>query len=124
MSVQNQNVVLFPSAARTATITSENLLNQYGREIDVVLDVTAVVTTPSLVLTIDYLDAASGKYVNLLTGAAVATVSTNRYRVHPNIANVTNLVAQAQLPRVFRIVVTAADDKSATYSVGYRIGIN
>lgn len=121
---ENQNVILFPSTARTATVTSEDLLNAHGREIDVVLDVTAVDATPSLVLTIDYLDAASGKYVNLLTGAAVTTVSTNRYRVHPNIAAVANSIAQAQLPRTFRIVVTAADADSATYSVGYRIGIN
>ncbi len=99
-------------------------MNLFGREIDIVLDATAASATPSIVMTIDYLDAASGKYVNLLTGAAVTGISTNRYRVHPNLTAAANSIAQAQLPRVFRISITHADTDSITYSVGYRIGIN
>lgn len=121
---ENIDEIAFASAARTATVTSENLLNANGREIDIVLDATAASATPSIVLTIDYLDRASGKYVNLLTGAAVTGISTNRYRVHPNLTASANSIAQAQLPRTFRIVVTHADADSITYSVGYRIGVN
>lgn len=122
--IENTEVVLFTSAARTATTVSDSLVNRYGREIDIVLDVTVRGGSSSIVMTIDYLDAASGKYVNLLTGAAVVSVSTNRYRVHPNLTAATNLIAQAQLPRVFRITITHGNADSITYSVGYRIGVN
>ena len=116
----NTDIQLLASAARTTTQTSADLINYNAEALIVVLDMT-VVGTGSVTVTIDMKDTTSGKYINLLTGAAITTNSTNRYRVGPNLAAVANSVAQDYLPRVFRIVVTANNANAATYSVGYHL---
>lgn len=116
----NTDTELLASAARTTTQTSADLVNYNAKALQVVLDMTTV-GTGSVTVSIDMKDTASGKYINLLTGAAITTNSTNRYRVGPNLAAVANSVAQDYMPRVFRIVVTANNANSATYSVGYHL---
>lgn len=115
----NEEATLLASAARTTTQTSADIVNYDGLgALAVVLDVTSA-GTGSITISIDGKDSTSGKYYNLLTGAAVTTNSTNRYRVGPTLAAVANSIAQDYLPRVFRIVVTANNANSMTYSVGY-----
>ena len=109
------------SAARTATISSSDITNLSGRGIHVVLDVTVDPAAASVVLTIEGKDPASGKYYTILTSAAVNSVSTNIYRVHPNLTPVTNLIVNDIIPKTFRITVTHADADSFTYSVGYSL---
>ena len=115
----NKNGTALASAARTATTDSADLSNPDGRGVWVVLDVTAITATPSLTVLIQAKDPASGKYVTLLTGAAVATVSTTTYVVYPGITETANVDVSAPVPKTFRIRVTHADADSATYSVGY-----
>lgn len=110
---------LLASAARTTTQTSADIASYNLSGITVVLDLTAIAASPSLVLTIDGKDSASGKYYNLLTSAPIIAVSTNVYRVALGITVAPNLSASLPLPRFVRIVVTPADADSATYSVGY-----
>jgi hypothetical protein len=115
------DVTLLASASRTTTQTSADLLNYGGcSALNVVLDMTTV-GTGSVTISIDGKDTASGKYYNILTGAAVTTNSTNRYRIGPTITAVANSIAQDYLPRTFRIVVTANNANAATYSVGYSL---
>ncbi len=57
-----QSETLFPSAARTATVTSRDIRNPGFHWLDVVLDMTTV-GTGSVTVTINFKDAASGKYV-------------------------------------------------------------
>lgn len=115
----NEETTLLASAARTTTQTGSDLTNYLGNtSLIVVLDMTTV-GTGSVTLSIEGKDSASGKYYTILSGAAVTTNSTNRYRVSPDLAAVANSVAQDVLPRVFRITVTANNANSATYSVGY-----
>jgi hypothetical protein len=83
----------------------------------VVLDMT-VVGTGSVTLTIQGKDEASGKYYTLLAGAAVTTNSTNVYTVFPGAPATANVSANDIVPRTFRILVTANNANSATYSVG------
>jgi len=85
-----------------------------------VLDVTAG-SSLSLVLTLDGKDLNSGKFVNILTGAAVTGVSTNTYTVFPGATAVTNLTVNDIIARLFRIVVTAGNATSATYSLSYSL---
>lgn len=115
--------VLLPSASRTTTQTSANLYNDYGTKaaIAVVLDAT-VIGSATLLVTIDGLDQASGKWINLLTGASITTNSTNRYLVGPSIAASANAIAQTYVPSTFRIVVTQGGSGAATYSVSYTVG--
>lgn len=116
----NLNVTLLSSAARTTTQTSADQTNFNHTKLIVVFDVTAG-TTSLLTLTIDGKDAASGKFYNLLTGAAVATVSTNVYTLALGVTGVANTTVNAFVPRLFRIVVTAGNGNSITYSVGYSL---
>lgn len=116
----NLNVTLLSSSARTTTQTSADQTNFNHTKLVVVLDVTAG-TTPALTLTINGKDAASGKYYNLLTGLAVATVSTNVYTLALGVTVVANATVNAFVPRLFQIVVTAGNGNSITYSVGYSL---
>lgn len=115
----NQEATLLASAARTTTQTGADIINYNGdTSLIVVLDMTTV-GTGSVTLSIEGKDTASGKYYTILTGAAVTTNSTNRYRVSPDLASAANSIAQDVLPRIIRIVVAANNANSATYSVGY-----
>lgn len=115
----NEEVTLLSSGSRTTTQTSADITNYNGLSaLIVVLDMT-VVGTGSVTVTVDGKDSISGKYINLLTGAAVVTNVTNKYIVGPHLAAVANVTAQTYLPKIFRIVVTANNANAATYSVGY-----
>ena len=112
------NQIALPSAARTAN-TNSTPLNSLGKPgCHVVLDVTAVTLTPSITLSVEAWDKASGKWYNLLTGAAVTTVSTTVYRIDSTLDAVANSVAKDIVPPVIRVSVAHADTDSITYSVG------
>ncbi len=108
---------LFASAARTTTQTSRDIANPGYSWIDVTLD-TTVVGTGSVTVTINYKDVASGKYILLLSGAAVTTNVTNTYTIGPTSAVSANVSAARHLPDTLQIVVTANNANSATYSLG------
>lgn len=115
-----QDVTLLSSEARTTTQTSDDITNPGFRSLIVTLDMT-VVGTGSVTVSIQRKDSTSGKYTTMLTGAAITTNSTNTYKISPNLAAVANSIAQDIMPPVFRIVVTANNANSATYSVGYAL---
>jgi len=96
---------IYASAARTATPTAAIVNARNYTALRVVLDATAVTSAPSVVLTIDVQDAASGKFVNVYTSSAIATVSTN----------VSTLVQG--LSGNVRITATHGNANSITYSL-------
>lgn len=108
------------SASRTTTQTLPDLGTGGSQYLNVVLDMTTV-GTGSVTLTINGKDDASGKYYLILAGAAVATNSTNRYKVGPNISASANAIAQDYLPNIVQLVVTANNANAATYSLGYAL---
>lgn len=112
--------VSLASGARTTTQTIADIDTNGARYLNVVLDMTTV-GTGSVTLTINGKDSASGKYYSILSGAAVTTNSTNRYRVGPNVTAAANSVAQDYLPDTIQLVVTANNANSATYSLGYSV---
>jgi hypothetical protein len=79
---------------------------------------TDVTASPSVTLEIDAKDVASGKYIALLTGAAVVTVSTNVYLIYPTLTAAANSIAQTVLPYTWRIKVVANNANAGIYSVG------
>jgi hypothetical protein len=117
ISTQVADLTLLASAAQTTTQTLADQSNPAARGVRVVLDMTTV-GTGSVTLEIDAKDVASGKYMVLLTGAAVTTNSTNVYIVHPDLTAAANSIAKDILPRTWRVKVTANNANSATYSVG------
>jgi len=110
------------SAARTITQTSADIIVFNAKKLSVVLNMT-VVGTGSVTVRIQGRDAISGVYFDLLVGLPITTNSFNRYRVGEVLAAIANSVAQDYLPRIIRIVVTANNANTATYSVGYNLGL-
>lgn len=111
---------IFPSAVRTTTQTSDDIVAYAGVGVVVNLDVTNV-NTSSLVLKIQRKDPASGKYIDVLTSAAVTSISTNTYKVYPGLTAATNLTVNDVITGIFRVVVTHGNANNTTYSVGYSI---
>lgn len=109
---------ILASAARTASVNSTDFVTSGATGLVVVIDVTAITATPSIVPTIQMKDVLSGKYVDVLTGAAITAVGTTVLYVDPRVAAVANVAANRPLGRLMRVVMTAADADSATYSVG------
>jgi hypothetical protein len=112
------NKSLYQSEARTASPASVSIVDDEVTGIQVIIDTTAVAATPSVVPTIDGFDPLSGKWYNILTGAAIATVSTVVLRIHPDLVAVANLTAADFLPKKYRVVMTHGDADSITYTVG------
>lgn len=108
---------VYASAARTATPAAATLACGYARGVHVVVDVTAIVTAPSITVTIDQQDVTSGKWYNLLTSAALVAVGTTVLRIYPGIVAAANVAANDALAEVIRITVTHGNANSITYSV-------
>lgn len=109
-----------PSVSRTTTQTSPDIDTRGHRHLIVTLDVTAVGAGPSVTLTINGKDAASGKYRLILAGAAVTTAVTNTYKVTQGVvAAAANVSAVDVLPQFIQFVLTANNANAGTYSCGY-----
>jgi hypothetical protein len=112
--------IAYASAARTATPTPYVLELSCISGLVVVVDVSAIVTAPSVVVTIDGVDTASGKFWNLLTSTALTAVTgaTPRVlRVGRGLTAAANLVANDLVPEKVRITMTHGNGDSITYSV-------
>ena len=108
-------VELLPSAARTADTTAE-ASSQGATGAHIVIDVTAVAATPSVTFTVRGVDP-SGKTFDILSSAAVNSVSTTVLKIHPGLTGAANQVANDMLPPQFEVFCDHADADSITYSV-------
>lgn len=108
------------SAARTTTQTQADQSNFGHKGIRVVTDITSA-GTGSITVDIQAKDVASGKYVSMLASAALNTNQTKTLFVYPGSLNTANAAANDHLPAIWRIVVTANNANSVTYSVGYQL---
>jgi hypothetical protein len=110
---------VYASLARTATPAAVVLDLSVIRALLVVIDVTAIVTAPSVVVTVDGVDA-SGKFWNLLTSTALTAVTgaTPRVlKVGRGITAAANLAAADIVPERVRITMTHGNGDSITYQV-------
>ena len=112
--------VLLPSAARTATPNTQQIIpsGTLYKGMTVVVDMTAVTATGTVTITIDAIDPASGKNINLLTSAALSTVATTVLKIHPDLPAAANVSAQAMLPSRVQVTATHGNGVSMTYSIG------
>lgn len=91
------------TAASTGT-TSADQINYNGRGLKLVIDVTAITgTSPTLTVTIQGKDTASGKYYTLLASAALTATGTTVLEVYPGVGVTANVSASTTLPRTWRI---------------------
>lgn len=115
------------SAATTATENSGTLsvpLNQGIKGVAIFVDVTAAAgTTPTLNITVDRFDRASGKWLAIV-GAALAEITTAAGQidlaVYPGIAETANRSVSDHIGQDWRIVSTIGGSagQSFTYSIG------
>lgn len=108
------------SAARTTTQTGADAVNYNHRGIKVTTDVTSA-GTGSITVSIQEKDPTSGKYTSLLDSIALTANATTILTVYPGLTAVANVTATQVLPRDWRIVVTANNANTITYSVGYAL---
>ena len=116
---ENQAGVELVSAARTATVTGGDHKNLVYRGLHLIVDVT-VNAAGTLTPKIQGKDG-NGIYYDLLTGAAITTTGTNVLKIYPGLPGTANAIANDFLPSVFRIIITASDANSVTYSVSYNL---
>lgn len=74
-----------------------------SQRLNLTIDITVAGGTPTLTVFIEGKDGGSGKWYPILTSAALAAVATTVLRVGPGLTAAANLVANDQMPPVFRI---------------------
>lgn len=111
--------VVAASAARTTTFTSDDYIVPYGKTLTVIINITTGAATPSVTPSIRGITNSVGAVYTVLTGAAITSTSAAVVimRVGDGVADVTNLGSSIPLPNKFRIVMTAGDADSLTYSI-------
>lgn len=121
-------VVAVPSAARTATHTTEEFTLPGGlsgtgrgkvRGFLVAIDCTAIAATPNVTFDIQTSTGPADAFASVLasTSLALAANTTTFLVVHPSLTARANSVSAGPLETKWRIVCTHADADSATYSV-------
>ena len=105
------------SAAAAATYTSDDQLNENSKGVRVFFDVTTA-TAASVVLTIQAKDPVSGKYVDLLSSAAVTSTGTTAYTVYPGVTVASNVALSAPLGRTWRVKVVVSDNAGTAAVTG------
>lgn len=121
----SREVILFASAARTATLNSELVRQIHPQAYSglwLSLSVTAAAgTTPTLDVIIERFDAASGLWV-ALPGAVFAQITaaaSPELTIHPAMTAAANVVVKEPIGDVFRAVATiAGTSPSFTFSLG------
>lgn len=114
-------VVVLPSAARTASTNSDELTNHGQRGIALYIDVTAV-SSGSISTVAIQAPNPSGTWTTLYSFGTLSIGSTGTHAlcVYPGAASAASWKSaplQGPLPRRFRVAVTNADSNSITYSV-------
>lgn len=88
------------------------------RALIVIVDITKNTTgAGSVQLDIKMRDPASGKYLTLLSSAALSALATTRLRISPELSASANLVAQDLVPETLQFVASG-NGSPITYSVG------
>lgn len=114
---QPQQLTVFASAARTATVASDTFANLAHRGLHVVIDCTAITSSPSVVFTLQGYSALGDDYYALLASAAIVGTGTTVLRVYPGATAATNLAANDNLPAQWRVNAVHGNANSITYSV-------
>lgn len=117
----NLEVTLLASAARTANTNSADQTMPHGRGVRISIDVTAIVTAPSITVAIQVKDPISGVYTAVLTSAAIAATGHTEMVVYPGITAAANVAAAMVMSRTWRVSVTHANGNSITYSIAANI---
>lgn len=108
--------VLSASSAKTATLTTADQSGQGAVGMSLTMNATASASTPGVTPKIQG-KSASGIYYDLLIGTQMTGTGTQVLKLAPGIGQVANGAAADRLPAVWRVVCTAIDSDSLTYSL-------
>lgn len=105
VSRENEDTAaLVTLAAASAGGNSADQTNLVGRGVKLAIDITAITGTgPTLTVKIQGKDAASGKYYDILSSAALSAAGTTVLEVYPGIANAANAAQGVTLPKTWRV---------------------
>jgi hypothetical protein len=109
---------VLPPLARTASPDTMEYRNM-GRVVGIVLviNVTAVVSTPSLTVSLLGVDLDTGATWEIIESAVIAAAGVSVLKVRPGITIFDNAAVADILPSVIRVVATHGNANSITYSV-------
>lgn len=108
---------VFASLARTATPTPVDNSNDGYRGVHLIINCSAVTSSPSVVFTIQGLNAITGVGYTVLASAAIVGTGVTVLRVFPGATASANVTANDCLPSVWRVIATHGNSDSITYSV-------
>lgn len=119
------SLLIFNSAARTATTNSDPIEGAGGKGAWLVLDVTAASgTTPTLDVKLQRYDSVSSSWVDV-PGAAFAqqtTTGTNELTVYPGVGETANVAVSDHLGSYYRAVATiGGTTPSFTFSLAGQV---
>ena len=114
---KNTFVQIFPSAARTATVNSSDRRNARHSGVRLHVDVTAITSSPSIVVKIQGKDAITGDYRDILSSAAITATGDTYMEVWPGATAATNAAVNGKLGGMWRVVVTHANANAITYAI-------
>jgi hypothetical protein len=107
------------SAARTATTNGPDMTNPGYTGVIVYIDITVNAVSCSNVYTIQGKDPVSGTYNTILASVAKTAVGYTVLTVLPSATASANVTINAGIPATWRVICTAGNANSATYSIGY-----
>jgi hypothetical protein len=125
LSSEAPSGILLASAARTATTYSDVQTNNKNYKGILIVYVVSVAGGGTHTPTLQAYDPASNTWVTWLAGTAIAAAATTTWLMYPtgyDISGVTGFTQESQIPMptVWRLLMTATDANSLTYSVGYQ----
>lgn len=111
------------AAQGAGTTNSARISEVRGRGVKLVIDITAITgTTPTLTVTIEGYDNASGKAFTVLASAALNAVATTVLTVYPGAAVTANVSANDHMPAVWDVkAVIAGTTPAVTATIGAEI---
>lgn len=107
-------------AASAVSGNSVDLTNVNGHGLQLGINITAITgTVPTITVTIQGKDIASGQYYTLLQSAAIATTGFTLLTLFPGATATANVSSPQVLPRTYRILYTIAGTTPAvTATIG------
>lgn len=114
------SALLTLAAAAGGTVNSSDQVNPNCHGLQLGINITTLTgTSPTVTVTIQGKDLASGAYYTLLQSAALAATGFTLLTVNPGMTNVANVSSAQVLPAVWRVSVSVAGTApAATATVG------
>lgn len=110
---------LLGSAARTATVSSADQLNNNFKGVRLFINVTALTASPSVVFTLTVKDPVSGTYTAVLTSAAIVGTGHTVLTLYPGATVSAGITLSNTLGAIWRVTATHGNTDSITYTLGY-----